>query len=202
MVLRADDDPPGVLYLKSGFVRLYSISPNGQEITFNIYKPSTFFPMTWAIGNSPNTYFFEAITPVEVWRAPKDKFLEFIKKEPDLLFDLTRRVFLGMDGLLTEIEYLLFGNAHIKIASILFILARRFGIKKDNGDITIQLPVTHKSIANFVGLTRETTSKEIAKLENSGIVTRNQRFLIIKSLKRLKKELLTNNKKLDPPNVI
>lgn len=41
ILLRADDNPSGVFYLAKGFARLYGISPEGQEITFNIFKPGT-----------------------------------------------------------------------------------------------------------------------------------------------------------------
>jgi len=202
IILRADENPPGVFFLKKGFIRLYSISPEGQEITFNVFKPDSFFSMMWAIGGSANAYFFEAMTAVEVWRAPKNKFLEFIKKEPEVLFDLTRRVLLGLNGLLTEIEYLLFGNANNKVASILFILAKRFGQKKNNGDITVQLPLTHKNIASLVGLTRETASLEIKKLENEKIITHRKRLLVIKNLKRLKKELLISTRQQPSVNIL
>src|SRR4030067_2058893 len=87
LIIRADDPPSGIFYLKSGFVRLYSISKDGQDITFNIFKPGSYFPMFWAIGNSPNSYYFEAMTRIEVMKAPKEELIKFLKSNPDNLRD-------------------------------------------------------------------------------------------------------------------
>src|SRR3989344_193941 len=49
-ILRSDDNPQGVYYIKKGFVKMDSIFENGREITLNIFKPGAYFPMTWAVG--------------------------------------------------------------------------------------------------------------------------------------------------------
>jgi CRP/FNR family transcriptional regulator len=189
IIIRAGDIPNGVFYLKKGFVRLYSISSEGQEITFNIFKPGSYFPMFWAIGNSSNTYFFEAMTNIEVCRAPKNELIKFLKKEPEILFELTRRILVGLDGLLTMAEYRLFGSAYTRVASVILICAKRFGRKSNNGDIVIELPLTHRQIASFAGLTRETTSLAIQKLKNIGVVNYNRHLVAVKNIKKLEKEL-------------
>lgn len=195
IIVRADDDPSGVFYVREGYARIYSVSPNGQEITFNIFKPGSFFPMMWAIGQSQNTYFLEAMSAVELWRAPKDKLVEFIKREPEVLFDLTRRILIGLDGLLGVIESLLFGDARAKIASVVAVSAKRFGQKKQNGEIEIALMLTHQNIASLAGLTRETVSAEMKKLENEGLISYNKRLLVIKKMDKLE-ELSFTKKEL------
>ena len=81
LLIRADDDPSGIFYLKKGFVREYAITKKGDELVVNMFKPVSFFPMSWAINNTPNMYFFEAVTDLRVWRAPKDKALAFFKNK-------------------------------------------------------------------------------------------------------------------------
>ena len=73
MLIRADDDPLGIFCLTKGYVRQYTISKIGFELTLHILKPISYFPMVWAINGTPNIYFFEALTPVQVGRAPRDK---------------------------------------------------------------------------------------------------------------------------------
>jgi len=189
IILRADDNPSGVYYLKKGFVRLYAISREGQEITFNIFKPGSYFSMMWAIANTTNHHFFEAMTAVELQRAPKEKLLEFIKSQPDVLFELTRRILIGLSGLITEMEYLLFGNANIKVASVILLLAKRFGQKKTNGGVVIQHPFTHRMIASIAGLTRETTTLEIQKLKQEKVLTQKQHLLVVRNIKKLEEKL-------------
>lgn len=44
-ILRADDEPRGVFYLKKGYVKLYSLSKDAQELTLIIFKAGDFFPI-------------------------------------------------------------------------------------------------------------------------------------------------------------
>ena len=188
ILIRADDDPAGIFYLKTGTVRQYTISKEGEEQTLTLYKPIAYFPMMWAINNTLNTYYFEALTEVEVYRAPKEAVVDFIKKEPDVLYDLTSRIYSGMHGLLSRMEYLLFSSAYNKILFTLINNATRFG-KQIDGEIHLQM--THKDIAAFSGLTKETISREIKKLEEKGLVRNENQLLIIKDVKILENELLS-----------
>ena len=190
VIFRAEDDPPGVFYLKQGYVRLYSLSDQGRELTFNIFKPGSYFSMMWALGGSPNGYFFEALTPVEVWRAPKDRLIEFIKKEPEVLFELTRRILVGLNGILAIMQSLLFGNGHTRVASVLLVAAKRFGKHQKTGEVVIQLPLTHQNIASLAGLTRETTSLVLEKMEKDKLITSDHHFLTIKNIKKFEEKLL------------
>ncbi len=188
ILIRADDDPAGIFYLKQGTVRQYAISKDGEEQTLTLYKPIAYFPMMWAMNDIHNTYYFEALTDVEVYRAPRDVVLEFVKKEPDVLYDLTSRIYSGMHGLLTRMEYLLFSSAYNKILFTIMNNATRFGTQ-EYGEV--HLHMTHKDIAAFSGLTKETISREIKKLEEKGLVKNQNQLIIIKDIKIIEQELLS-----------
>lgn len=176
-ILNAEENPPGVFYLEEGFVRFYAISPDGKELTLNIFKPGSFFPMTWALGEKPNVYFFETMTAVNLRLAPKDQFLEFLKAEPEIFYDFNKRIMVGLYGFLTRVEYLLFGNASQRVISVLLMAGQRFGLKKEGGQMEIQLPLTHQSIADLAGLTRESTSIEMKKLERKGLISSKNKLI-------------------------
>ncbi len=191
-ILRAGEEPRDFFYLKKGFIRLYSLSKNGEDLTLIIFKPKDLFPIMWAINNTPSDYFLEAMTPVELWRAPKSQFLAFIHQNPDVLFGLTSAILERLGGLLARMEYLVFGNAYAKVASILVICARRFG-KKEDSSVIIEVPLTHSDIASLIGVTRETASIEIKKIENKGLLSRRGHLFVIKNLTRLKNQSLLNS---------
>ena len=50
LLIRTDEEPRGIFYLKRGRVKQYAISKKGDELVVNIFKPYTFFPMSWAIS--------------------------------------------------------------------------------------------------------------------------------------------------------
>ncbi len=188
-ILRPGDIPQGVSYLKSGYVRLYSVSESGQELTLIIFKSGDFFPIMWTINNTPIVQYVETMTKVELWRCPRDNFLKFIKANSDVFFDLTSHMLERLGGLLQRMEYLVFGNVGQKIASIILICAERFGEEK-NGEIEIQVPLTHKDIAMLLGIARETASIEIKKLERKGLIEIKNKHVIVKNKKLLEREAI------------
>src|SRR5579864_5629547 len=99
IIIRAGDDPTGVFYIDEGIVRQYYISKNGAEITLNMFKQKAFFPMSWTIGNIHNNYYFEAVTDCSLYKGPNEKVLGFLKREPEVVWDLLKRVYIGIEGL-------------------------------------------------------------------------------------------------------
>lgn len=188
ILVRADDNPKGIFYLKKGFVKEYAISKKGDELVVNIFKPASFFPMSWAINGTPNMYFFEAITDLEVCRVPKDRALEFIKTNPDVLYDLLSRVYKGTDGILTRMTYLMAGNAYARLVTEVIIYAKRFGKRGDDKNV-FEISLSEKDLAASSGMTRETVSREMKTLKDKDLVSFRKNTLVIKNLKELENEL-------------
>ena len=191
-ILRSGDSPQGVYFVNKGYIRLYSISESGEELTLIIFKPYDFFPMMWAINDTANENYLEAITDTQLYRSPRADFLHFLAFNSDVLLELTSHILIRMGGILKRMEHLAFGSASQKVASILMICAERFGEKKNNGAI-INIPLTHKDVAMLVGMTRETVSIEIKKLERRGIIEYAGHSIFIKDIGKLQKESLLNN---------
>lgn len=177
-IIEAGADPSGVFYLQKGFVRQYSISDEGQELTLHFFKPGSFFPLFWAVNNEPNRYFYESFNATETFLAPKEQFLTFLKNEPEILFDLTSRLLYGLHGLLTRVEYLISADAKHRVFGTLLFLAKHFGQKTD-GKVFLTEKFTHQDIARIAGTTRETVSRELEKLNGEGIISQRRQQLII-----------------------
>lgn len=188
ILIRVDDEPGGVFYLTHGTVKEYAISKKGEELVINVFKPISFFPMSWAINQTPNTYYFEALEEVEVWKAPREETVSFIKNNPDLLFNLMSRVYKGTDGILMRMVYLMSGEAYSRVITELLITAKRFG--KSNRE-AVQLHLSEKDIAGQAGMARETVSREIKILKDKDLVTFSKNELVIKNISDLENELLS-----------
>lgn len=188
ILIRADENPSGVFYLKEGVIKEYIISKKGDEMVVNIFKPASFFPMSWAINNTPNNFYFEAVEQTEVWRAPKELVIEFIKSNPDALYDLMSRVYKGIDDVLMRITYLMTGDAYVRLINELIIQAKRFGISRGR---MIDIKISEKDLASQSGMARETVSRELKHLKNKDLVAFTKHILTIKNLEKLEEELLT-----------
>lgn len=190
IILRSGDMSQGVMLLKSGYARLESISKEGKELTMVIYKPGEFFPVVWTFfGQNPSVYDIEALTDCEIIRVPREEFLEITRRNSDLLIDLTKHIITRFQLALQRMAFLTFGDASAKLASILLILAKEYGVEKQNS-FEIQIPLTHKDIANLVGVTRETVSIELKKFDRKGIISYNKKILLIKNKEALQKKAI------------
>ncbi len=193
LILRGGDIPQGIYFIDKGYVRSYSISPEGEELTLIIYKPKDYFPMRWIFGDRANRYYYETMTGVDAGHCTREEFVDFLKSNPDVLFELTSRIITRVKGLMERMEYLAFGNAYQKVASILLICADRFG-EKNNGETVIPIPLTHKDIAMLVGMTRETVSIEVKKLERKGIIGYDKHLIVVKDIVKLSIESLAEDR--------
>lgn len=190
VILHAGDLPQGIYYLKKGFAKLTSVCSEGKELTLVIYKSDDFFPIVWTFfGKSPSIYSLEALTECRIARAQRETFMDFIMNNPDVFLEVTKHIITRFQVALSRMEYLAFGNASAKVASILLICGRDFG-REINRHIEIQIPLTHRDIANLVGVTRETISVELKKFDRRGFIDYNQRLIIIKNKEGLEKEAI------------
>lgn len=188
ILIRAEEDISAVFYLKEGVVKRYAVSPQGKELILNIYKPVSFFPMDLILNNAKNNHYYEAVTGLVVWKAPKEKIIEFIKSEPDILLDLLSRVYKGLAGFFLRMEYLMAGSARSSLVAELLIYAKRFGEKKGSST-RVKLKITEKELASQSGITRETVNREFKKLKEKKLINFHKGILTIHNLPQLESEL-------------
>lgn len=188
VIIRAEDTPQGVFYLKRGYVRQYMVAECGAMLMLHIFKPNSFFPMMWALNGTPNTYYYEAMTAVEIWRAPKEAVKDFLLEYPAIVYNLAQRLLLGIVGLQRRMEYLVMDNAYQKTLLLLLYLAQNLG-EKEEGGVVLPVPVTHREISAWIGTTRETASLQVETLKKRGLIVYRKRQLFIPSMKALEKEL-------------
>lgn len=190
VILRGDEIPSGVYFLNKGFVRTYSFSENGDEFTFIIYRKNDFFPIVWTFNETRKPYFIETITQSIIYKRDREEFIEFLKNNPDIFLYIVSKIARRFDGLLERMEHMAFGNAYKKVCSILFVLSERFGKEVNNKNIVIEMPLTHKDIANLLGVARETVSVEIAKLKKDKIIKNSGKHIYILNIRKLKEDSL------------
>lgn len=185
IIIFADENPEHIYYIARGKVREYDVSYRGEEVIVNIFKPATFFPMSWAINRTPNTFFYKTEEETELRLIPPGDALAFLKDNPDVTLDLLSRVYRGLDGLLGRIVHLMSGSAKSRLAYELVTECQRFGSKQPDG--SYRLSVNENDLASRSGLSRETVSREIRKMKDQDWVTVKDKSLTVNDLAALKK---------------
>lgn len=181
IIILPDTDPAGVSFLLDGVVEQYHITPQGNKIVVNIFKPPAFFPMSWAINGTPNTYFYAALTDITFQQAGAEPTVAFLKNNPDVAFDLLSRVYRGTDALLRRLVLIASGVATNRLIFELLIEAYRFGDQDKEGAIRIN--VGQSALAARSGLARETVSRGLHKLAADGAIIIDKKTIILNAPK-------------------
>lgn len=181
-------DKNQIFYLKQGYIRLYTVSKEGNELTLHIFSPSSIFPILWEKNFDCDKYYFESLTPVEVYSLKKDKLQEFIAKEPDASLEVTAQLAYFSKSAIKKLELKIFGNAYQQVIATILDLAVLLG-KKDKREIVIDYWFTHQDIASITGLSRERVTIEINNLLNKKLIHYNNHFIAIPDIKLLETEI-------------
>lgn len=177
-------------FIESGYLRIYMIGENGKEITIDIVGPNIDLSFTFGLLDNKSNYYYQALTSVEVWCAPKKDFIQFIKNDKNLYFEMARDMLLTIKVFLQVNSYLISGNASIKVAVVLLMLAQKFGKTISRNNLLIEFNVPHWLIASFCGLARETVSIQMKKIERKGFIMQTKQGLIIKNIEKFKREII------------
>lgn len=185
LLFKPGEKLPGVLFDKSGYVRVYTISKDGKEITLPIVRPLFFCSLINLLLQQENKYYFEAISPVEVLMAPKEDTLDFIKKDTNLYESITKWMMSDFVDLTNNVQQLIFGDAYSKIAGLIYSMSTKFGETKGKETI-ISFNTPHRMLASMTGLTRETVTLQILKLQKEGYLYNKGRRIVVKDVDKLK----------------
>lgn len=183
IVVFADESPEYIFYITKGKVRKYAVSYRGDEVIVNIFKPLAFFPMSWAINRTPNGFFYKTEEPTELNVVPVDAALQLITENPDVMFDLLSRIYKGMDGVLGRMVHLMSGTAKSRLIYELIIECKRFGTVQKDGSYVLR--ATESDMASRSGLSRETVSREMRKLQAQKLASASNGSIIVHDLAAL-----------------
>jgi CRP/FNR family transcriptional regulator, cyclic AMP receptor protein len=180
-----------VYYITQGFVTQSILSPNGNQFTPYIFAPNTFFPLIWSQGeriNDAHDYEYESLTPVEVYRIPKEKLLSFLRETPKVTLILNEQLMNYSAGLLKKLETRVLNNAIHMVILRLLDLAKLFGSKQEK-QVIINYWFTHQDIANISGLSREVVTIQMNRLMKKKLIGYKNHFIVVGDLELLEKEL-------------
>ncbi len=166
--------------VRTGFIKVTSLSESGNERLLWIAGPSNMVPaeQLFAVSGSLR-FFYTALSDCEVYKVDKVQFVEYTKNTPVLMAEIARRMSSHYDDLLMRVDTVGQVNVRYKLIYALCHLAKRFS---DNDIVDIHqlgLVLTHQDMSEMVGSTRETTSLELRKLMLLGGITYDRNQFII-----------------------
>lgn len=159
--------------MKSGVVKAYNLSANGDEKPVGFYSQYDTFPGAWMYDKMPSAiYYYEAFSDeAEVYLVPRQDYVEFIRSNPEVMFSELQRYVLDHLGKSMRLNALQHSRAGDKLIYTLHYLALSHGRRISPQVVEIGLTLTHQDFANLTGLTRETAATELNKLKHLGIIS-------------------------------
>lgn len=173
-VLYQGEVPRSACIIKSGIVRVFSISPQGDEQIVMFHIAGEIFPSSWIFGKAPSTlFFYEVSVDSEIAYCPREELLAFMTATPERMHALLDYFTTNYAASLIRVNALEQPKARDKLIYTLFYLCQRYG-NVTSSTVKIPLTLTHQNLASLVGLTRETTAIEMSKLKKEHVITYKQ----------------------------
>lgn len=181
-IVHPGDSPQDIFVIQSGSVHQLDISPTGNEVIINVFKPPAFLSVFWLFEESENRFTYSAVDQVVLHKIPRKDMQKFLLDHPQFIYDTMQRLVRGLDGFVTKMTHQMYGTAEQKIATELVIEARRFH-KNSMHHIAVAIGVN--DIAARTGLARETVSRQIQNLIAKKLIEKSASTIIIIDLQKL-----------------
>jgi CRP/FNR family transcriptional regulator len=122
----------------------------------------------------------EAATDVELCRIPRSVLESLVADSDRIKLRLLAQSLRDLDAARDWMVTLGRKTAAERVASLLLLVATRTGIADGAGRLTLELPISRADMADFLGLTLETVSRQISRLRHDGVIeVRGHRSVVI-----------------------
>ncbi|RLQ87154.1 Crp/Fnr family transcriptional regulator [Notoacmeibacter ruber] len=171
----------------SGVVKLTRLMADGRQQIVGLQFAPDFLGRPFRASSDISA---EAATEVRVCAFPKSTLEELVNEAPELEHKLHEQALKELDEAREWILTLGRKTATEKVASFLYLIATHIDPERslDTAPMRFELPLKRADIADFLGLTIETVSRQITKLRKSGIIElEGTRIVIVPSIAALRR---------------
>lgn len=176
-VLYREGDTSNVLYIVSkGKIRIYRLSESGKEQLLRILNPGDFTGELALFRESIHEAYAEAMSDTNVCMISKNDLQEFLLKYPTISLKILAEFSNRLE--ISEKQTTRFVTEKVAARLALFL-----GECTDGGvsPIEIELPMSKKDLASYLGTTPETISRTLVDFEDAGYIKqkRNRKIEIL-----------------------
>lgn len=168
-LLWAGDDALLCANLLSGVLKLSAATADGREQIVGLLYPADFVGRPFA-ESAEHT--ITALTDAELCVFPRKPFEETLEEHARMERLLLRRTLAALDDARNRMLLLGRKTAEEKVASFLLDMSVHLAPEASQGGraVTFDLPLTRAQIADVLGLTIETVSRQMTRLKRAGLI--------------------------------
>ncbi|MFQ5703956.1 MAG: Crp/Fnr family transcriptional regulator [Gemmatimonadales bacterium] len=181
-VIVFEDDPGDALYVvNSGQVKVVLIGEDGREVILSVLGDGSFFGEMALIDDQPRSAHVIAMEDSRLLVLHRDDFHRCLEETPRIALGLLRQLSRRLRSADDKIGGLVLLDVPGRVARLLIQLA-------DEGDgVVISRRVTHHTLGQMIGSSRETVSRTIKDLATKGLIAVTQATIEIQDRKGLER---------------
>ena len=180
-----DEPSHAIFFLKRGHVKISRINPDGKEVILDVVGPGEIFGELALLEDElPPNELAQALDDALICAVKKEDFESLMKMNPELNFQVTKRIGLRLRRFEERVTDLVFKDVRKRIATFLVRYAEEFGKLKE-GVITIRVHLSHQEIALLTGTARQTVTTTLNEFRSIGVLDFSRQGIIIKQFGKL-----------------
>ncbi len=165
-VLFFQDDPGDAIYVvQSGSVEISILSPSGKKLSLNVMRAPDVFGEIAALDGGPRTATATCLEKTVLLRFGRGKLREAMLERPEVAVDLIAILCARLRWVSQQVEDLAMRNLEGRLARRLLILHHKFSDERGN------LQFSQSELADFLGVTRESTNKTLQSWRSQGLIS-------------------------------
>lgn len=173
-VILFEDDPGDALYVvASGQVKVVLIGEDGREVILSVLGEGTFFGEMSLLDDEPRSAHVIAMEDATVLALRREDFQARLRSSPEVAIALLRELSRRLRQADQKIGGLVLLDVNGRVAELLLRLS-----EEEGGD-RITRKLTHHTIAQMIGSSRETVSRTMRDFADRGLIHVTRRDVTI-----------------------
>lgn len=168
----------GLYILCEGKIKLAKRTKDGRSQILKLLGPGEVLGEKTLFDRETYTCYAKALEPSRLMFIPREDFLAFMRRHPDVSFRLIEKLARELKAFGDKLVEITAYSAKERVARVLWELARAFGKETPAGlDLGVELP--RGELAEMAGVTTETAVRILSELKDRGILTLLGRRILI-----------------------
>lgn len=169
VVFSEGNNASSLLFVNKGSIKLYKYNKDGKEQILHILSDGDFFGELDLVKTSQYKFNAKCIKDTKICALTNEEMREIIYKDPEIAIKMLKSLGEKLSEVESLAQNLSTNDVDTRIAYLLIELMDKY-LKVSEDTKYLDLPISREDMASFIGVTRETISRKLKKLENEKII--------------------------------
>ncbi|HKD28560.1 MAG TPA: Crp/Fnr family transcriptional regulator [Xanthobacteraceae bacterium] len=182
-IIFTKDDPGSSLFvIREGTAKMTVPSADGHEVVVNLVTEGDIFGEIALLDGRPRTTDAVAISNSEMFVIERRDFLPLVREEPEIALTLIEILCERLRQTTQQVESVMFLHLPGRLAKALLRLSGGGGVARER-----KVAVTQKDLGNIIGMSRESTNRQLRLWAENKWVRLERRGITILSVEALER---------------